>query len=58
MLNKFDPRSSPAPAYYCGHPEQTIHHIINECLNRIFDASLGEISDVNRAVATNVLMSS
>jgi len=44
ILNKWNPTTD--PSCDCGHPDQTIHHIVNECPNRKFDGGLREINEL------------
>ena len=44
VLNKWNPTVD--PKCDCGHPDQTIHHIVNECPMRKFSGGLHEINDL------------
>lgn len=43
-LNKWNPTID--TMCDCGHPEQTIHHIVNDCPIRKFDGGLSEINEL------------
>ncbi|KAF0755627.1 Uncharacterized protein FWK35_00017571, partial [Aphis craccivora] len=45
MMSKWDLKDS--PAWYCGYNNQTVHHIVEECLKRRFNRGIEGIHTAN-----------
>jgi len=44
-MSKWDLKDS--PAWYCGYNNQTVHHIVEECLKRRFNRGIEGIHTAN-----------